>query len=126
MKYLEAVTLALLAVFAPIKAAIIVAFALILVDLIVGIWAAKKRGEPITSAGLRRSVTKIVIYELAICTAFLGEQYLLGPSIPATKLVSALVGTVELKSILESLNEINGSPIFTTLVTKLGSKNDSL
>ncbi len=126
MKYLEAAFLACMAVFAPIKAVLITTLVLVLLDTVTGVYAAWKRKEPITSAQLRRSITKIFVYELALGMAFLAQQYLIGDTMPVCKLVSTLIGLVETKSILESLDEVNGKPIFTSLIASLGSKNDNL
>jgi hypothetical protein len=125
MKYLESLAIAGLAIFAPIKAVILVVGVLILADLIVGLLAAHKRGEPISSAGLRRTVTKAFVYEAAVMLGFLTETYLTGDSIPITKIVSGFIGVVELKSILESLDTLNGSPLYASLISKLGSQNDT-
>lgn len=100
------------------------ALAMVLIDCASGIWAAHKRGEPITSAGLRRTFTKMVVYEMGIITAFLAEHYLLSDALPLIKLAGAAIALVEMKSVVENLNTINGSPIFVTLITALGSKND--
>ncbi len=124
MRYLEAAALTILAVFAPIQAAILAALGLVLADLIIGILAARKRGEPITSAGIRRTITKIFVYEAALMLGFLTEKYMIGDLVPVSKLVAGLIGAVELKSILESLDEINGTPLLGALIKQLGSKND--
>lgn len=118
---------AVVSVFAPIKATILVVGVLIIADLITGLFAAKKRGEVITSAGFRRTVVKGLVYQSAILLGYLTEQYLVGTDfVSITKVVSALIGLVEITSILENLNTINGSPIFAQLIEKLGSKNDKL
>lgn len=123
-KYLEPTLISLLAVFAPIKGILLVTGFLIVADLISGVLAAKKRGESITSAGLRRSLTKIFVYNLAVISGFLVEQYMLSSIFPISKLISGLIALVELKSILENLNIVNGSDIFKTVLDKLGSIND--
>ncbi len=115
----ENVMLALLVVFAPIKGAILAAFVLIVADLVTGVVAAKKRGEKIKSAGVKRTVGKILLYESAICAAFLCEQYLTGDLFPACKMVTALIGVVELKSVLENLDSINGGGMFKSVVDRL-------
>ena len=125
MKQLEALALALLVVFAPIQAAVITTFTLIILDLVTGILAARKRGEPISSSGLKRTVGKVLLYELAIVAAFLVQQYLTGDLFPASKLVTAMIGLVELSSMLENLDTLNGNPIFKTLIAKITqSKSD--
>jgi hypothetical protein len=123
MTWLKAVAVSLFALLAPIHAVMAVTGAMIFIDLATGVLAARKRKEPITSAALRRTVTKIVVYQTGIITAFLCEHYLLSDSLPIIKLAAAAIGLVEMKSISENLNELNGAPIFATLVKALGSQN---
>lgn len=126
MKYLEAALLAVVGVFAPIKAALIVVICLVIVDLVTGIVAARKRGEPITSSGIKRTVGKVLLYELAICLAFLCQQYLTGDLFPASKLVTALVGMTELASVLENLDTIMGTSMFKVILNKLVKSQEDL
>ncbi len=77
MKYIKLLGLSILGIFAPIKPMLLAAFSLALLDLILGIMAAKKQGQRITSAGLKRTVGKIFLYELAIMVSYVGETYLL-------------------------------------------------
>jgi len=124
--WLEGTLLALFTVFAPLKAAIIVVANLVIIDLILGIMGAHKRKEPITSSGLKTTVGKILLYEVSLCIAFLVETYLTGDLFPACKLVAALIGLVELKSILENLDEIHGASLFSSLITKITNKSKDL
>lgn len=117
-KYLEALAISAWAVFAPIKAVMLTTGVLIFADLATGIWAARRRKEPITSKGISRTVAKIVLYEMALAISFLVHQYMVGDALPADKLVAGLIGIVELKSILENMNSINGSPVFSTVIAK--------
>lgn len=127
MKYklirsVEAMLLSIATVFAPIKSVIITAGILVIADLVLGIMAARHRKEPITSAGFRRSITKVFIYEIAIMLAYITETYLTGPDVPVSKIVSGFVGITELKSVIENLNELSGDSIFKLLVDKLSDK----
>lgn len=124
--YLQPLLISTLAVFAPIKSVLVVTFVLIICDMISGILAALKRGEKISSAGLRRSVTKFLVYNMAIITGFLVEHYMLSMIFPISKLIAGLISIVELKSILENLNTVNGSDIFKSVLNQLGSKNDEI
>jgi hypothetical protein len=124
MKHLEALMISLVAIFAPIKAVIIMTGVLIVVDLITGIMAARKRGEQINSAALRRTITKCLVYNCAVLTGFLVEVYMIDGLMPISKIVSGIIGVVEFSSILENLNTIHGSNLFKTLIEKLGSIND--
>lgn len=114
--------MSLAAIFAPIQSLIVTTAVMIVIDLVTGIWAAIKRKEPITSAGLRRTVSKILVYEVAIMLAYLAEHYM-SDAIPFVKMASAMVSVVELKSIYENLDGISGGDLLKSLVDKLGSKN---
>lgn len=125
LKHLEAILISLLAVFAPIKGVLAVTGFLIAADLISGILAAKKRNEKINSAGLRRTLSKCLVYNLAVISGFLVETYMISELLPISKLIAGVIALVELKSILENLNTINGTDIFKTIINNLGSKNDA-
>lgn len=124
LEYLKSLLIAVLAVFAPIQAVIIVTGVLVIADLVTGLFAARKRGEVITSAGLRRTVTKTTVYLTAVCLGFLVEKYMIDSILPISKLVSGIIGVVELKSLMENLNTIYGSDLFKSVIEKLGSIND--
>lgn len=124
MDFLKALTVTIIAVFAPIQAVIISVGVLVVADMITGIWAAAKQDKKITSAGLRRTVSKFVIYQIAILSGFLVEKYLAGDIVPIVKILGGVIGAVELKSILENANVIAGGDIFKSIIQKLGSQND--
>lgn len=112
------------AVFSPIYDVIVVVGVLIFIDLFLGVYAATKRGEEITSAGLRRTISKMFVYQMVVLSCFLGEKYLLHGLLPAVKLVAGVIGITEIKSILENAGDITGLN-FKTILKKLGSKNDT-
>ena len=109
---------------APIQAVMATVGFLIFLDTATGIWAALKRSEKISSAALRRTISKMIIYQIAVISGFLIETYLVGGSLPVSKVVAGFIGLVEFKSILENSNTILGTNIFKILIKKLGSKND--
>lgn len=119
------VGLGILAVFAPIKMMAITTIVLITCDFIFGVWAAKKRGEPITSAAFRRTATKFATYLTPLYVGFLVQTQMIGNLIPISNLVAGIIGLIELKSILENINEITGKDLFKELIKKLGSENDN-
>lgn len=110
------------AIFAPIQSLLMTTGIMIFIDFITGVLAAKKRGEPITSAGFRRSLTKIFVYEAALMLAFLAETYM-SDILPFVKMAAAMISIVELKSIYENLNGISGEDLLKGLIDKLGSAN---
>ena len=73
---------------------------------------------------MRRTITKVAVYNAAIMLGFLTETYMLDGFLPLSKIVSGLISVVEFKSILENLDVVNGNPIFKSLIEKLGSIND--
>ena len=123
VKHLWAFGAGILAVFAPVQTTIVAAGVLVLADLVTGCFAAVKRGERIRSDKLRKTVVKLLVYETAICLGFIGETYLLGGTVPVVKLASALIGVVELKSVLENLDAITGGAVFKTLIERLAPAN---
>ena len=110
-------------IFAPIKALLLSCGGLIVADMITGMIAAKKRKEEIRSAEMRRSITKMVVYQVAIMSAFVLETYMLEGLLPVSKIVSGVIGMVEFKSILENVSVIAGEDIVKMVMDKLGSKN---
>jgi hypothetical protein len=118
------ISLSALAVFAPIKALFLVTGILILSDLVTGILAARKRGQKISSAAMRRTITKVFVYQCAIGIGFLIETYMLDGFVPVSKIAAGLISLVEGRSIYENLDVINGSSVFKSLIKKLGSTND--
>ena len=64
-------------VLSPVKPVMIAVSVLIIADLITGIWASKKEGQKITSAGLKKSVVKTLVYQSAIIVGFILESFLL-------------------------------------------------
>lgn len=101
----------------------------VIVDLITGIRAAKKRGEKILSGGLGRTIEKFVVYFLAILLAE-GIRKVLSPAIPVTYAVTTIIVVTEFKSVLENVEEVTGTPILGYLKKKFpnlfsNNKNDT-
>lgn len=123
-EWLNKVALASLAALAPIKMVMITVGVLIMADLVTGIWAALKRGEKVSSAAMRRTISKMFIYQLAVICGFMLETYILDGIVPVAKIVAGVIGMVEFKSILENSNHIVGGDLFKIIIAKLGSDND--
>lgn len=113
-----------LSIIAPIKTVLIATIALVFFDMIVGVIAAWKRKEPITSAGFRRTIVKLFVFETALIIGFIVQKYMLQDSMPLTNMLAAVIGLTEGKSVLENLDAIYGGSLFADLIKKLGSKND--
>lgn len=114
-----------IAALSPIHSVMITVGILITMDLITGLWAAYKKSEIITSAALRRTVSKFVVYQIAVISAFIVQKYMLSDMVPASNIVAGVIGMVELKSVLENASKILGGDVFKLILEKLGSQNDS-
>ena len=122
-EWLVALGLACMAALAPIKAVLITVGILIMADAITGMYAAHKRGEPISSAAMRRTLSKFLVYQGVVITGFLLEANILDHLVPVAKIVAGAIGMVEFKSILENSNSIMNMNIFKSVIDKLGSDN---
>lgn len=121
--YIYATITAIIGIFAPIKEVMATMLVLIIADLLTGMYAAYKRKETIDSSAIRRTVSKILIYEIAIALGFLAQAYLVKDLIPVANLIGSVVGLVELKSVLENLNSASGTDVLKAVIDKLGSDN---
>ncbi len=115
-KYLMA---SIWAILAPIHATLSVVFLLIIIDFISGIIAAKRRKEPINSAGIKRTIIKIFVFEISLCLGFLAEHYIPG-SLPFVNLIGGFISLTEMTSIIENMNELSGNTLLQALIKKLG------
>lgn len=123
-KWITGLLLATVAIFVPIEKLLATTAAMIIIDLITGVMAAHKQSIPITSAGLRRTVSKFVVYELAIMLAYLTEHYI-SSAMPFVNMATGMISIVELTSVYENLNILGGNNILKSLIDKLGSSNQS-
>ena len=130
----------LLAYFSPIYSLVMAILLLISLDWVTGIWAAFKIGQPITSFKLRRTLTKTVVYSLAIITGLVFEKEMvkffaeglysiLGTNFqetdfPIVKIIALYIGATEFKSIIENLNKVYKLPFFKAIMDKLQPLQD--
>ncbi len=123
-EWLLAICLSALAALAPIKAMLVTVGILIIMDALTGVYAAYKRKEKITSAVMRRTLSKMLVYQGVVVCGWLLELNILEHLMPVAKIVAGAIGIVEFKSILENANSIVGVNIFQSVIDKLGSDND--
>lgn len=116
---------ALVAVFTPAAPVFFAVFVLVVVDLITALIAAWKNSEPLVSAGIRRSVSKLLIYLTACGAAWIAQLYLTGPDLPCLRIASTLIAVAELKSIFENLDKISGGTLLQSIIDKLSNTNKS-
>lgn len=105
----------LCAFFAPTGKWIAFVGFLVAADMITGILAAHKAKKQIESRKMTRSIGKFVGYGLAVLIAYY-LQIIFFPELPAMQSVSALIATIELKSIDENYHTMFGHSFFKTLI----------
>ena len=112
-KHIRDFFIAVLAVVAPVIPMVLTILFLVGVDFIFAIYR-QFRQDPsqITSRKMSNSVTKILTYTLTILGVYFLQTYIVGDTLPLTKITSALIGLVELKSIDETFKLLNGYSIW--------------
>lgn len=112
------------AILTPILPLMIVVSIFIGLDVATGIWKSLKNGKKIRSTILAHTISKGVLYNTAILSAFLMETYIFG-GIPVVKLVGGFIATVEFKSILENIGEITGIDIWKHVAKYFVKKSEN-
>ena len=115
-----------LAVFLPIKELMLTIGFLVSADLVVGIWKAIKTGQRIRSRRMSDTVTKLLLYQLAIMSGFLIETFIISELIPITKLIATVVAIIEFKSIIESIESVTGKDLWSKIKTIIGRKSEDI
>lgn len=105
----------------PIKDFLVLTTALVILDLITGVVAAKKRGEKIRSRALMRTTVKLLLYYCAILATH-GVQEVFAEPIPLTYITAFTIAMTELKSLLENVDAGTGSRLTQMIVDKLTKK----
>lgn len=104
---------------APTHDSMLAVVVIVFADFISGVWAAKKRGEKITSYGIRRTITtKILPYQFAILCSHLVEKQFL-TEVPLMKATAGFIAVAELKSVFENLGALTGLDFWNALKEKL-------
>jgi hypothetical protein len=115
-----------LAVFLPIKELMLTIGFLVSADLVVGLWKAIKTGQRIRSRRMSDTVTKLLLYQLAIMSGFLIETFIISELIPVTKLIATVIAIIEFKSIIESIEAVTGKDLWSKIKTIIGRKSEDI
>ena len=118
--------LAGLAVFLPIKELMLTIGFLVASDMVVGIWKALKLKQRIRSRRMSDTITKLLLYQIAIMSGFLIESFIIAELIPITKLVATVIAVIEFKSIIESIESVTGKDLWSKLKTIIGRKSEDI
>jgi hypothetical protein len=101
--------------FAPIKGIVIVTMATIILDLILGVWAARKRGKGIKSVKLWRTVYKMLISFTVIHLLFSIDQEFGITAVHSYTVAGLFIIGFELWSILENAAVITDHKAFRVI-----------
>jgi hypothetical protein len=118
--------LASLAVFLPIKELMLTIGFLVAADMVVGIWKALKLKQRIRSRRMSDTVTKLLLYQIAIMSGFLIESFIISELIPITKLVATVIAVIEFKSIIESIESVTGKDLWGKIKSIIGRKSEDI
>lgn len=135
--YLKSFLVSLFSFFLPVVPLILLVGGFILIDTILGVWAAKKRGEKITSRKLGNIIPKMILYQMAVLSAFVLDVWLLGEFIKFilsidllfTKLVAMTLIFIEILSINENFTFITGKNLFQSfklMITRASSVKEDI
>ena len=124
-KLLDALAASLLALFAPIQTMVLSTLLLVVADLITGVWVSRRRGMPLHSKGIKHTVVKLAVYELAIVLAYVTEVYLTQSSIPVLNVITSIIGITELKSCLENMNILIGGDVVKQILERISNDTKS-
>lgn len=102
----------------------------IIADTILGVWAAKKRGDKITSSKLYNIVPKMILYQSAILFGYMIDVWLVGEFLEQifsinmlmTKVIAMTLLNIEVISLEENFTSISGKTLFKSfreLINKL-------
>lgn len=94
----------------PVVAFLAGIMVLVVADLCSGIAASHKRGIPLTSWGLRRTIMKGTWYFAAVLITHMVQQIWM-PGVPIVMAVSSYIAITELKSNLENISFLTGTNI---------------
>jgi hypothetical protein len=118
--------LACFSIFLPIKPLIITVGFLCISDMVVGIWKALKKKEPISSKRMSDTITKLMLYQLAIVSGFLIEKYVIEELVPITKTIGTVISIIEFKSIIESIEAVTGTSLWDKIRVIVGRKSEDV
>lgn len=100
--------------FLPTLPFLIMAFALSMVDLITGVWAAQKRKDVISSKRLRDTLRKVAAY-FAVILLSEGMVFVFGVPHAVTYVLALVICIAELKSNIENAEVISGKRIWESI-----------
>lgn len=124
-KYITQGVIFIAAYMAPLTEHALVILILLLIDFITGVWASWKLDIKLTSNRMKRSVTKFIIYGIALFVGLLLAQTYGMPWVLIS--ISFFIASVEVKSISENMLLINPEfNLFKVIKESLSSEKSEI
>ncbi len=117
--YLIYLLVSLTAVLAPVAPLLLTIGFLIMADFFLGVYKSFKLKQVITSRKMGHTISKMLLYQVTILSLFLFETFILDGILPITKIGAGLIGTIEIKSIDESVEALTGVGVWKRIVKVL-------
>ena len=95
-------------------------------EFITGIFKAAKLKQELTSRQMSHTIIKLVLYNIAIITAYILQSLFDVDFIPIARIVAVSIGLTELKSVLENINAVTGIDLWKFILNYLKRNNDQL
>lgn len=109
----------LLLYFSPISTLIHAVLALFFFDWLTGVWKSNVVKRKFASHRMRKTVSKLNAYLIAIITAHIVNDSLLGGNLHLPQIAAGYIGLTELRSIYENLAEITEEKAFKSIIKKI-------
>ena len=119
------IVLSCLSILLGVKPIMVTIGILLFFDFLTGVWSSIKNGEEINSKRMGATVTKMILYQMAILSAFLVEKFII-TQLPLTELVAGFLSLIELKSISENVFKITGINFFSSIKNILTRNGDKI
>jgi len=107
------------AVLSPIVPLFATVCILIACDFVFGLYRAYKTNQEISSRKMGHTISKVLLYNIAVLTVFMIEKYVMDGNAPYAKIIVGVIAMVELKSIDESFKLIFGYSLYDSFKDKL-------
>lgn len=117
--------LSIITFFSPVLVQMYFLFFLILVDLITGIWAAKKQNKKITIKKLLLTVNKTISYILLVCIGYIFDTVFIKEAFGAPYMINIfimLLALNEFRSSVMNISKVLGYDIWNLVLNSLGKK----
>lgn len=105
----------------PTYEMIAVTLFLLVADMITGIWKSLKTGIPVTAKKIGLTTEKMFAYMLGTICAYVVQHNITGDLIKVMLIFTSLISFREFKSIVENIEVITNTKIWSYIVKQLGS-----